>query len=65
MSWWPPDRREICSALIVLAVFAAFVFFMMNQDGIRKTNSGFDPEWDCKQQGYGDPVCVKRSRTAD
>jgi hypothetical protein len=60
MKWLPAKRGDILAIALALVLLAAAVFGLMFNDPQRKTNFGFGPEWDCKEQGHGDPVCIKR-----
>ena len=55
----PSKRSEMTAIALAITFLAAVIAAAIFQDKL-KTNFGFGPEWDCKPQGYGDPVCVKR-----
>jgi hypothetical protein len=39
---------------------AAAIGGLMFRAAHQKTNFGFGPDWECKDQAYGEPVCIRR-----
>ncbi len=67
MKWpWPPLRLgDVLGIAFVLAVLVIVVFVMVRYPNFaqQSTNAGFGPDWECKNTGTGEPVCVKKIGT--
>ena len=64
MKWpWPPLRpKDFLGIAFIVAVLALSVFLMVRYPYFpqKSGNAGFGPDWDCKDTGSGEPVCVKK-----
>lgn len=55
----PPRRRDVLLAVVIVALAGAYLA-VMNLHQPNAVNWGFGPEWECANNGQGEPVCVKK-----
>jgi hypothetical protein len=65
MNWfrWTSDRNSILGVVFAVlmigaALLASVVHF--SNGGLRRTNWGFGPDWECTAQAKGEPTCIKK-----
>jgi hypothetical protein len=50
-------RTDILAALFALVILGGLLFAATRWVTL---NNGFGPDWDCTNQGWGGPVCIKK-----
>jgi hypothetical protein len=58
-SWSRPARGDAWAIILLIALVAVFALAAVKYTGWGRA-TGFGPEWDCRDVGSGDPVCVKK-----
>ena len=62
-SWSRLARGDALAIILLIAVVAVLALAAVKYPG-RGRATGFGPEWDCRDVGKGDPVCVKKPAAA-
>lgn len=71
MRLWLLSVREnwtiFLGIIVLLGTLVAMLPYVSFDPGIGKNKqaAGFGPEWDCTSPPWGDPVCIKRIKSAD
>jgi hypothetical protein len=60
MHWRELKRGDIAAILLLIALLGGAVAYAVFPDRFPLKSSGFGPDWECKNPGHGDPVCIKK-----
>jgi hypothetical protein len=52
-------RGEVLAIALAVVFLAAAIGGLVFRGAHQKTNFGFGPDWECKDQAY-EPVCIRR-----
>jgi hypothetical protein len=59
--WHTLGRGDVLGAAFVLVLLVVLAFLAVAfPTGVRRTNAGFGPEWECTLVPNSEPICVKR-----
>jgi hypothetical protein len=58
--WLNPSPGDVMGALLLLLFLSLFAIVAASGP-FGPRNFGFGPEWDCVNNGRGEPICIKRS----
>jgi hypothetical protein len=61
MGWRELKPGDIAAIVLATVLFGCCAAYGLFPDKVPWRSSGFGPEWECKNPGHGEPVCIKKS----